>query len=59
MRKADISYRVPGTFEEQRLEKLHNVVFDSSEYASKIVSKESAGLIKKKSSNGEKCILGL
>jgi len=59
MREADISYRVPGTFEEQRFEKLHNVVFDSPEQASKIVAKEIADLIKKKNSIGKKCVLGL
>ena len=57
--KNDISYRVPGTFEEQRFEKLHNVVFDSPLQASKIVALEIADLIKKKDSNGKKCILGL
>ena len=59
MKKADISYRVPGTFEEQRFEKLHNVVFDSPDQASKIVAAEIADIIKKKNSNAEKCILGL
>ena len=59
MKKNDISYRVPGTFEEQRFEKLHNVVFDSPLQASKIVALEIADLIKKKDSNGKKCILGL
>ena len=59
MKKADISYRVPGTFEEQRFEKLHNVVFDSPDQASKIVAAEIANIIKKKNSNAEKCILGL
>ena len=59
MKKDDISYRVPGTFEEQRFEKLHNVVFNSPEQASKIVAAEIAALIKEKNSNAEKCVLGL
>ena len=58
MKKNDISYRVPGTFEEQRFEKLHNVVFDSPLQASKTVALEIADLIKK-DSNGKKCIVGL
>ena len=59
MKKDDISYRVPGTLEEQRFEKLHNVVFNSPEQASKIVAAEIASLIKEKNSKAEKCILGL
>ena len=59
MKKDDISYRVPGTFEEQRFEKLHNVVFNSPEQASKIVAAEIAALIKEKNSKAEKCVLGL
>ena len=59
MKKDDISYRVPGTLEEQRFEKLHNVVFNSPEQASKIVAAEIAALIKEKNSKAEKCVLGL
>ena len=59
MKDIDISYRIPGTFEEQRFEKLHNIVFDSPEVASRVVAREIGDLIKNKSLIGEKCVLGL
>ncbi len=55
----DISYREAGKFEETRFEKIHNVIFKSSDYASIIIAHEIAGLIKEKQSKQENCILGL
>ncbi|AXT63623.1 glucosamine-6-phosphate deaminase [Aquimarina sp. AD10] len=55
----DISYREAGKFEETRFEKIHNVVFKSSDYASLIVAHEIAKLIKEKQKKEEYCVLGL
>ncbi|WP_281987624.1 glucosamine-6-phosphate deaminase [Aquimarina aggregata] len=55
----DISYREAGKFEETRFEKIHNVVFKSSDYASLIVAHEIAKLIKEKQTKEEYCVLGL
>jgi glucosamine-6-phosphate deaminase len=54
-----ISHKEPGQFEETRLEKIHNTIFQSSGIASKIVAKEIADLIRDKQSKNENCILGL
>jgi len=54
-----ISHKEPGQFEETRFEKIHNTIFKSSEIASKIVAQEIAGIIRKKQSKNENCILGL
>ena len=55
----DISYKEAGKFEDTRFEKIHNVIFKSSDYASIIVAREIADLIKEKQSKGENCVLGL
>ncbi len=55
----DISYREAGKFEETRFEKIHNVIFKSSDYASIIIAQEIASLIKEKQANQEHCVLGL
>ncbi len=55
----DISYREAGKFEETRYEKIHNVIFKSSDYASIIVAQEIANLIKEKQAKQECCVLGL
>ncbi|MEW7291499.1 glucosamine-6-phosphate deaminase [Aquimarina sp. 2304DJ70-9] len=55
----DISYREAGKFEETRFEKIHNVIFKSSNYASIIVAQEIARLIKEKHAQQEYCVLGL
>ncbi len=55
----DISYREAGKFEETRFEKIHNVIFKSSDYASVIIAREIATLIKEKQSKQESCVLGL
>lgn len=54
-----IAYAKAGTFEETRFEKIHNVIFDSSEEASVLVAHEMADLIREKNQLNEKCILGL
>ncbi|MDO5969601.1 glucosamine-6-phosphate deaminase [Flavivirga aquimarina] len=54
-----IKYKEAGKFEETRFEKIHNVIFDSSQEASIIVAQEIAGLIKEKQSLNTPCILGL
>ena len=43
-----IKYTQAGQFEDTRLEKIHNVIFDDSENASIIVAHEIANLIKLK-----------
>jgi glucosamine-6-phosphate deaminase len=54
-----IKYKEAGKFEETRFEKIHNVVFESSQKASIIVAQEIATLIKEKSANNQPCVLGL
>ena len=54
-----IAYKEAGTFEETRFEKIHNVIFESSQEASVIVAEEIASLIRKKNDLNEPCILGL
>jgi glucosamine-6-phosphate deaminase len=44
----NISYKSPGALEQTRFEKIHSVIFNDSKEASKIVAKEIADLIKKK-----------
>ncbi|GAA4274815.1 glucosamine-6-phosphate deaminase [Aquimarina gracilis] len=55
----DITYREAGKFEETRFEKIHNVIFKSSDYASVIIANEIAQLIKEKQARQEHCVLGL
>ena len=54
-----IKYTQAGQFEDTRLEKIHNVIFDDSENASIIVAHEIANLIKLKALQNKKCVLGL
>lgn len=54
-----IAYREAGKFEEYRFEKIHNVIFDSSDVASVIVAQEIAELIRGKQQKNETCVLGL
>lgn len=56
---SSIQYREAGTFENTRFEKIHNVIFDSSEQASILVAKEISDLIKYKAQRNESCVLGL
>jgi len=55
----NIAYKPAGQFEETRYEKNHNIIFNNSLEASKIVANEIADLIKQKQKENEKCILGL
>ena len=54
-----IAYKEPGKFEETRFEKIHNVIFESSQEASILVANEIANLIRKKNELNESCVLGL
>lgn len=54
-----ISYRAAGMFEETRFEKIHNVIFKSSNEASILVAQEIANLIKEKQTKNLNCALGL
>ena len=54
-----IKYTEAGKFEDTRLEKIHNVIFDDAEEASIIIAHEIANLIKLKSLQNQKCVLGL
>ncbi|WP_064966929.1 glucosamine-6-phosphate deaminase [Tenacibaculum ovolyticum] len=55
----NIAYKPAGQFEETRYEKNHNIIFNNSLEASKIVANEIADLIKQKQKENKKCILGL
>jgi glucosamine-6-phosphate deaminase len=57
--KDSISYQPVGQFEENRFEKIHNVVFNESSEASKEVAEEIATLIKKRQVQNRNCVLGL
>jgi len=59
MIKEDIGFREAGKFEETRFEKIHNVIFESSEEASFLVAQEIANLIQRKNELNEPCVLGL
>ncbi|MEN2488763.1 glucosamine-6-phosphate deaminase [Flavobacterium sp. B11] len=59
MIKEDIGFREAGKFEETRFEKIHNVIFESSQEASILVAREIANLIQRKSELNEHCVLGL
>ena len=59
MKKEKIIHQVPGAFEENRFEKLHNVTFDSSFSGSLVIANEIAELIKEKQASDSPCILGL
>ena len=54
-----ITYQQPGKFEDTRFEKIHNVVFASSDEGSLVVAQEIATLIREKDNEGKHCILGL
>ena len=54
-----IVYKEPGKFEDTRFEKIHNVIFESSQEASILVAQEIANLIRKKKEANKPCVLGL
>ena len=55
----NITYTKAGKFEETRFEKIHNVIFESSNEASILVAQEIAALIRAKELQNEPCVLGL
>ncbi len=55
----NISFQKAGQFEDTRFEKIHNITFDNSKIASKLVAQEIAELIRAKQKKNETCILGL
>ena len=59
MIKESISFNEAGKFEETRFEKIHNVIFDSSQEASVLVAQEIANIIQRKEELNEPCVLGL
>ncbi|MFI0430548.1 glucosamine-6-phosphate deaminase [Mariniflexile sp. HMF6888] len=59
MIKEGIHFKEAGKFEETRFEKIHNVIFNSSQEASVLVAQEIANLILRKSELNELCVLGL
>lgn len=59
MIKEDINFKEAGKFEETRFEKIHNVIFESSQEASILVAQEIANIIQRKEELNEPCILGL
>jgi len=54
-----ISFTKPGALEETRFEKIHNIIFNNSEMASKAVAREISDLIRLKQKEKKDCILGL
>jgi len=54
-----LTHSPAGQFEETRFEKIHNVIFNSSNDASIMVAREIAALIRKKAKDNEQCVLGL
>ncbi len=59
MKKGKTLYQFPGSFEENRFEKLHNVTFETSLTGSIVVADEIAALIREKQAIGLPCVLGL
>lgn len=59
MIKEGINFKEAGKFEETRFEKIHNVIFGSSQVASILVAQEIANIIQRKEELNEPCILGL
>ena len=55
----DIRYNEAWKFEETRFEKIHNVIFNTSQEASIAVAQEIATLIRRKIELNELCVLGL
>jgi glucosamine-6-phosphate deaminase len=59
MAKEGINFKEAGKFEETRFEKIHNVIFESSQEASVLVAQEIANIIQRKEELNEPCVLGL
>ena len=56
---AILKYKAPGSFEETRYEKLHNVICESSAKGSIMIAHTIASLILEKQKKNEPCVLGL
>ena len=54
-----LDYKAPGSFEETRFEKLHNVIVSSSDEGSVAIAHSIADLIIQKQKKNQNCILGL
>jgi glucosamine-6-phosphate deaminase len=54
-----IKYKPPGSFEETRFEKLHNVIYNNSDVGSISIANSIAQLIREKQSQKKNCVLGL
>lgn len=59
MIREGINFKEAGKFEETRFEKIHNVIFESSQEASILVAQEIANIIQRKEDLNEPCVLGL
>ncbi|MCM5661374.1 glucosamine-6-phosphate deaminase [Galbibacter mesophilus] len=55
----EIKYKQVGKFEDTKFEKIHNEIFNDSNYASVLVAHEIAEIIKEKQQEGKPCVLGL
>ena len=55
----ELTYKAPGTHEENRFEKLHNIVVPSAAKGSELIAHEIADLIRNKQAKSKKCVLGL
>lgn len=54
-----LKHEMVGLYEEKRYEKIHTVVFNESDVASKSIALEIANLIRAKQQLGKTCVLGL
>tara|TARA_B100001079_G_C16283217_1_gene457512 strand:+ start:464 stop:919 length:456 start_codon:yes stop_codon:yes gene_type:complete len=54
-----IKYKPPGSFEETRFEKLHNIIYNNSDEGSLSIALSIAQLIREKQSQKKNCVLGL
>ncbi len=57
--RVNTTYQPAGQFEESSFEKIHNLIFQNSNEASKAVALEIADVIKKKQKEEKHCVLGL
>ena len=55
----ELTYKAPGTHEENRYEKLHNVIVSSAAKGSDLIAQEIADIIRAKQAKGKNCVLGL
>jgi len=54
-----IKYKLPGSFEETRFEKLHNVIYNNSDVGSISIANSIAQLIRERQYQKKNCVLGL